>query len=153
MRSRLRRAGRFIAGTNGTRRKLLAQRWAADIIATCWSALVVLLAAGELIPTAGALPKGVAALFNAPAGWNEGAAATVVRVLIFAFIWFWAWMALDAYSRRFADSDVLSFRRLVWLLALCAGWLTAPVYWFAVKRRSVLSQPYSTVEIRTGLQR
>jgi len=46
-------------------------------------------------------------------------------------------MVLDAYRRRFGDSDVLSVRRLLWLLALCAGWLTAPVYWLVVKRKDV----------------
>jgi hypothetical protein len=135
--SRLRRWWQTVVLSASTRRGIAARRWAADGIAIGWSVQLALQLAALWIPAAATARDRVLGWFAGRSEWEAAIILAVVKSCAFAYVWFWAWMGLDAYSRRFGDSDALSARRLLWLLALCAGWLTAPVYWFVVKRKDM----------------
>ena len=137
MSSRLRHAWRFLGGSSPTRRELLSRRWAGDLIALLWSTYLLLQAAAVWLPAAAGTRDLIVEWFRRLPTWQTALVLGGVEAFGFAYVWFWGWMGLDAYRRRFGDSDVLSAQRLLWLLALCAGWLTAPVYWLVVKRKDV----------------
>jgi hypothetical protein len=124
---------------------LQIKRWAGEGMGLLWSITIAATLAYVVyrVATRGdyAILAWFQAWFTLAEALGENVAAPVMFVIEVAYLWFWGWLALDAYQRRFGDSEVFSIRRVAWLGAIVGlPGLAAPLYWFAVKRRAVLAQ-------------
>ncbi|UCH33626.1 MAG: hypothetical protein JSV65_13785 [Armatimonadota bacterium] len=134
----MRRLWNGLVARMSTRRALETKRLVADCLAVLWSVWLagyVLWLAVPSFADGRELQKGAEQL----------GIPSVIRVLytLYAvcYLWFGGWMALDAYSRGFGDSDVFSIRRFLWLAGVLCLWPLVPlIYWLAVKRRAVAAE-------------
>jgi len=140
--SALRAAWRALVKRMSAPRALEQRRFVADFLCPLWvihfwgSASTLIAAA---VTRNEEFARGVWAMYNLV--WTTTALRLAGALFWCIYLWFCVWMALDAYARRFGDSDGLSVGRLLWLAGIICMWPLVPVlYWFAVKRKAVVAE-------------